>query len=673
MKRILLFFVLILVIQLQVIGQCNIPEPPSTTCLNAPVLCDLNGYCSTSLGNNPQPTPNVFCGVVENASWLAFIAGSTNLSIRITPSNCNNNAGMQGHILQTDDCNFFASASNCFDPAGGGAPAFTLNSSNLIIGEKYYLLLDGKGGDVCDFDIEVLSGQTVSPDFLLPVDNPVYFCEGQNESTLEVEDDFTGGGNTVYFWATPNGEILSDPTQLSIDIGATGNYTVFALDTFTLCKDTLTVDAILAEQIVAELALPDTINCNTNFKVVISPDNFSSGQNIAYEWRSINGEILAEDILFLEVEDPGEYIFTVLDQESGCSKNDTARVLIDVETPLAKGGGNRELNCVNPFLILNGGNSSTGNNFNYQWTTDTGNIISGENTLFPQVDLAGNYFLSVSNEENGCVSRDTIQVILNDKVPESAQFALKQPCFGEEFGTLTIENIQGGNPPYLFSFDDSTFTSLVNFPFLTIGNYNLKVRDEIGCEYDTTFQITELEELVLNLDSELEIKLGEEIILPALTNRDEDELPLIQWTPNRGLDCDSCLNPVANPQLSTEYFLTIKDENNCSATAKTILKINRESCVFIPNIFSPNGDGNNDIFFVNGIQNIAQIIQFQVFNRWGGLVFEQRNVQPNDPNVGWDGALNGRPVNSGVFPYSVEIEFIDGRTELFVGTVALVR
>jgi gliding motility-associated-like protein len=340
---------------------------------------------------------------------------------------------------------------------------------------------------------------------------------------------------------------------------------------------------------------------------------------------------------------------------------------------LAKGGGNRELNCVNPFLILNGGNSSTGNIFNYQWTTDTGNIISGENTLFPQVDLAGNYFLSVSNEENGCVSRDTIQVILNDKVPESAQFALKQPCFGEEFGTLTIENIQGGNPPYLFSFDDSTFTSLVNFPFLTIGNYNLKVRDEIGCEYDTTFQITELEELVLNLDSELEIKLGEEIILPALTNRNEDELPLIQWTPNRGLDCDSCLNPIANPQLSTEYFLTIEDENNCSATAKTILKINRESCVFIPNIFSPNGDGNNDTFFVNGIQNIAQIIQFQVFNRWGGLVFEQRNIQPNDPNVGWDGALNGRPVNSGVFPYSVEIEFIDGRTELFVGTVALVR
>jgi gliding motility-associated-like protein len=119
--------------------------------------------------------------------------------------------------------------------------------------------------------------------------------------------------------------------------------------------------------------------------------------------------------------------------------------------------------------------------------------------------------------------------------------------------------------------------------------------------------------------------------------------------------------------------LTIEDENNCSATAKTILKINRESCVFIPNIFSPNGDGNNDTFFVNGIQNIAQIIQFQVFNRWGGLVFEQRNIQPNDPNVGWDGALNGRPVNSGVFPYSVEIEFIDGRTELFVGTVALVR
>ncbi|MCR9289226.1 MAG: gliding motility-associated C-terminal domain-containing protein [Bacteroidetes bacterium] len=654
-------------------SQCNIPEPPSLTCLNAPVLCDLNGYCSTSLGNNPQPTPNAFCGVVENASWLAFVAGSANLSIRITPDNCNNNAGMQGHILQTDDCNFFVSASNCFDPAGGGAPAFTLNSTNLIIGEKYYLLLDGKGGDVCDFEIEVLSGQTVSPNFLVAVDNPVYFCQGETESSIEVEDNFTGGVNTLYFWVTQNGDILSTPSEPIIDIGATGDYTIFAIDTITLCKDTVTIEALDSEEIIAELALPETINCLTNFKVVISPENYSSGQNLSYEWRNLNGELLGVDILSLEVEDPGEYIFTVIDNQSGCQKSDTVEVLIDIQTPIANAGGNQELNCVYPTLVLDGGNSSKGNNFTYNWTTDNGNILSGGNTLFPEIGVEGNYFLSILNEENGCVSKDTVTVELNEKVPESVQFSINQPCFGESSGSFSIESIEGGNPPYRFSLDDSTFTALLNFPLLPIDNYHLIIKDEIGCEYDTTFQIMELEELILDIEPALEIKLGESLILPALTNRDENELSFIQWVPGQGLSCDSCLNPIANPLLSTAYELSIADENNCTASVKTVLTINRQSCVYIPNIFSPNGDGSNDVFFVNGIQNIESINHFQVFHRWGGMIFEKKDIQANDPTVGWDGLLNGQPVNSGVYPYFIEVEFIDGRQEVYFGTITLVR
>jgi len=96
--------------------------------------------------------------------------------------------------------------------------------------------------------------------------------------------------------------------------------------------------------------------------------------------------------------------------------------------------------------------------------------------------------------------------------------------------------------------------------------------------------------------------------------------------------------------------------------------------VYIPNIFSPNNDGSNDILFVSGGADIESIRSFSIFNRWGELVFEQIDLLPNMPSAGWDGTTrNGQLLNPAVFVYMIEIRFTDGETEVFSGDVVLMR
>ena len=128
------------------------------------------------------------------------------------------------------------------------------------------------------------------------------------------------------------------------------------------------------------------------------------------------------------------------------------------------------------------------------------------------------------------------------------------------------------------------------------------------------------------------------------------------------------------------YTLTIVDGGNCVFEESfDIIGASDDiidcSDIFIPNIFSPNNDGFNDIFSVffdpsNGVRNVMSL---QVYNRWGSLMFEQNDFLPNTTNTGWDGDFNGEPLNFGVYLYITVIRFDDGRTLLLSGDITLVR
>ena len=147
----------------------------------------------------------------------------------------------------------------------------------------------------------------------------------------------------------------------------------------------------------------------------------------------------------------------------------------------------------------------------------------------------------------------------------------------------------------------------------------------------------------------------------------------ILWLPGENLSCDSCLITEVLASEEENYTLTIVHNNGCFATANLQVRIKPSPKVFIPNAFSPNGDGNNDFFTIFTNEEIEQIDEMLIFDRWGETVFRKNNFAPNNPAIGWDGRFKNELLNPGIFVYVVKLKTVTGEQQLFSGDVALIK
>jgi len=146
-----------------------------------------------------------------------------------------------------------------------------------------------------------------------------------------------------------------------------------------------------------------------------------------------------------------------------------------------------------------------------------------------------------------------------------------------------------------------------------------------------------------------------------------------QWSPATNLDCPTCPNPVATLLLSTQYSVTVSDSSGCKATDSIFIKtICNTDNLFMPNTFSPNGDGVNDVFYPRG-KSLYNVQSLQVFNRWGQIVFQRRDFPANTESMGWDGRINGKPAPPDAYVYIVEVICENAQVVAIHGTVTLIR
>ena len=138
-----------------------------------------------------------------------------------------------------------------------------------------------------------------------------------------------------------------------------------------------------------------------------------------------------------------------------------------------------------------------------------------------------------------------------------------------------------------------------------------------------------------------------------------------EWFPPTGLNCTNCPNPVATPNVTTTYTLTVTNDSGCAVSYLVTIDVECSN-IFIPDAFSPNGDGQNDILYVRG--DCIKTMEFVVFDRWGNKIFES-----NSTNIGWDGTYKGEAMNTGSFAYYLNAQLFDGTTYEKKGNVALVR
>lgn len=148
-----------------------------------------------------------------------------------------------------------------------------------------------------------------------------------------------------------------------------------------------------------------------------------------------------------------------------------------------------------------------------------------------------------------------------------------------------------------------------------------------------------------------------------------------RWEPDRGLSCPTCAVTWAYPEMTTKYKLTVTNaDNTCQKVAEARVRVS-QCGIYTPDIFSPNDDRQNDVFFVQAGDCVKQIKEMTIYSRWGEVIFHQANVPISQPAYGWDGKYLGQLLGVGTFPYRITIEFTDPEVNpyTYTGVVMLMK
>ena len=139
------------------------------------------------------------------------------------------------------------------------------------------------------------------------------------------------------------------------------------------------------------------------------------------------------------------------------------------------------------------------------------------------------------------------------------------------------------------------------------------------------------------------------------------------------MSCDTCLNTSLNINATTSYKLNASTKYDCKDSVAIKVNVYFQNSLALPNVFTPNGDGLNDHFYVIAGKDVDKVKSFVIYNRWGRKVFEKNNVLPNDYYNGWDGTTNGKNAEMGTYVYTVILDFKDGSSKTYNGSISLIR
>ncbi len=369
----------------------------------------------------------------------------------------------------------------------------------------------------------------------------------------------------------------------------------------------------------------------------------------------------------------GTYNFTYEVTSPTPCPNDIKEVSIIIHpVPLANAGQDQEIACDLDVVTLDGSGSTA--NMQYLWIAPSGVTLQDPEAIIQETDQPGIYTLEVTNEFS-CSSRDDVFVTEVTDLPELTWTVQGISCFDARDGSIAIETISGGLPPYTLTFMADVYSEPLTFTELGPGTYPLSISDANFCSNDYWITVEEPDEIEVNLVSypsgNNTLEYGDTIQL-SINYTAEFPIDTIIWRPeNINANGQTSIN--VNPLISTPYSVILIDENGCMGEDELNIFVEKSRPAYIPNVFSPNNDGINDHFYIQGSDAVIAIRSLSIFDRWGNHVFSTKDVLPNDISSGWDGKYKGQHLPPAVYTFYAEIEFKSGESELFFGNLTLVR
>ena len=201
--------------------------------------------------------------------------------------------------------------------------------------------------------------------------------------------------------------------------------------------------------------------------------------------------------------------------------------------------------------------------------------------------------------------------------------------------------------------------------------YRVIGTDDRGCFKDTGFvtvRVYPIPTVEAGVDKTINVGQSVELV-PAIS----PDVTTVLWTPTTSIMRSNYPSVTVKPNETTDYTVEVRNPGGCKTKDHvTVFVVCNGANVFIPNTFSPNGDGANDIFYPRGT-GLFRIKTMRIFNRWGEVVYEKSNFMPNDASAGWDGTHQGQKLTPDVYVYTIEIICDNSGTLSFKGNVTLIQ
>jgi gliding motility-associated-like protein len=271
--------------------------------------------------------------------------------------------------------------------------------------------------------------------------------------------------------------------------------------------------------------------------------------------------------------------------------------------------------------------------------------------------------LTVTQTPNGCIGTagKTMTIYPNPTV----SITLRDTCANQLFplvGHAPANAVSYTWTPPLGITDTSALVTTATASSST--TYSLAVTDVNGCRGSSTASLY-IQQPPKNIKWDTTVIVGQTVPISASAGNNMS----YTWTPTTDLSCQYCTNPISTSTTDITYSVTVKDNMGCFSTVNTYsIHIDPRATVDVPTAFTPNGDGTNDVIYVDG-WGIKKLNYFRIYNRWGQLLFES-----NDIKTGWDGMYNGVPQNMETYVYQVSAEtYVDKDPQLKTGSFKLIR